>query len=131
MKRGKCGLCSGPNELLVAHRKGDNADVCVECLAQGVIRPHGLVEWPTINVKHDYEGYFEKFVRNALLNKLCNGGELKHKVVNINALPWRPYGVACQANNGTLDLDFYSAVRLGHGKMFANDNERKAFVELL
>ena len=81
---------------------------------------------PIIKVETDFDGFFEAYVNKLLLAKTT---PFKHKVIVINAGPYRSYAVNYKIVGDTIYLDFYSALRKGLGKM--TDEEERALAELL
>lgn len=73
------------------------------------------MELPEIVVKHDYNGYFENLVKGWCKKKTT---PFKHTKININAGPYRADAVsAFDEEDGSLTLDFYSAIRNGFGSL--------------
>ena len=70
---------------------------------------------PTVEVKNDYDNYFENYVLFLIDEKEKSGCEFKTKKVVIDAGPWRSYNVRYNRIADTLFLDFYSACRYREG----------------
>lgn len=78
-----------------------------------------------IVIKEDYDGYFGGLV-NQLISKKT---QFNHHTVMITAGPYRPYACSYVSKEGTLALDFYSALASGFGSL--SESERQEITELL
>ena len=72
---------------------------------------------PTITIEQDYDGYFETLVRKWCEKKLSNGQTLKHAAIVVDSGPYRSSALSYRSEGDTLYLDFYSAIRVGFGKL--------------
>lgn len=74
---------------------------------------------PVIEVKRDYDGYFEGLVR-GILKQVPNP---RSERIVINSGPYRPSAVtyAWDEATKTMTLDFYSALRRGFGSLSTTD----------
>jgi hypothetical protein len=74
-----------------------------------------------IEVKSDYDSYFEKWVRRILSELEKEGRTFTYlKKVVVSAGPWRTYGLRYEildADKGVVLLDFYSGLRAGFGHL--------------
>jgi hypothetical protein len=73
---------------------------------------------PNILIELDYDGYFERLVRNWLDRK---EGLYRHSAIHINSGPYRESAVSYESRDGVLLLDFYSALRAGFGGLSEDD----------
>ncbi len=76
-----------------------------------------------IEVKNDYDGIFERVVRNCIEMKLEEGLPLKHSRFIITSGPWRMYDYRWtepKDDPQLLNIDFYSVAR--HGMMSIDDD---------
>jgi len=80
----------------------------------------------TIEIKQDYEGYFESLVRSWIAKK---NGPLKHSKFIISSGRYRVAVVSYKSSGGELHLDFYAAFRRGFGKL--SEEEVKQIIDLL
>lgn len=70
---------------------------------------------PSIEVKNDYDGFFENWAKK-LAEELDTQGNQKIEKITVNSGPYRSYGVNyTQEGSSIIHLDFYSAVRNGFG----------------
>jgi hypothetical protein len=76
---------------------------------------------PELRVNSDFDRYFEQLVDGWIAAKRAAGGTFKHDVVMVTAGPYRSSAVSFHSKNGTLHLDFYSALRNGFGSLSAQD----------
>jgi len=78
---------------------------------------------PQVVVAQDYDGYFERFVRELIDKKQQEGGTFKSLKIIVNAGPYRESAVryAWRESEKTLILDFYSALRAGFGSLSETD----------
>jgi hypothetical protein len=76
---------------------------------------------PIVEVRTDYDGYFEALVREWIDDKAESGAEFNHGVVTVNAGPYHSYAVSYEKDGTTIHLDFYSALRTGFGNLSAED----------
>lgn len=81
---------------------------------------------PIIEVKKDYDGYFERLVKGWVAKKK---GDFKHKKIVISSGPWRSDAISYQSDGETIVLDFYAALRNGFGWLSAKEQEE--IIELL
>ena len=89
------------------------------------IPPAEWITRPLVVVKSDYDGYFEALVRSFIERK----SEFRHHTIVITSGPWRSYAVSYESKDGTLHLDFYSALRTGFGSI--SESEVNEMVELM
>jgi|SRR3972149_10856452 len=78
---------------------------------------------PNIVVKNDYDGYFESLVRSWVNEKARRGLSFKHHQIEITAGPYRSSAVSYRSSKGIIELDFYSALRVGFGGLSKSDVE--------
>lgn len=82
--------------------------------------PSGI-EVPTVVVLNDYDGYFERLVRNLVATKQT---PFRHKEIRIDSGPYRSVGCAVRQPTDHPDvviIDFYSATRNGFGGLSSDD----------
>lgn len=80
---------------------------------------------PIVEVDRDYDGYFEALVTRWIDEKAAEGGEFRSARIVVSAGPYRPHAVeTCGGADGTLFMDFYSALRAGFGSL-SDDAVRK------
>jgi len=75
---------------------------------------------PNIETKSDYDNYFTAMVQNWCEQKIT---PFKSKTIEITAGPYRMNAVTAKRNGSILQLDFYSALRNGSGKLGNNEVE--------
>ncbi len=86
-------------------------------------------EEPQIVVDSDFDGYFERLVRNWVHRRMSMG-PLKHREIRISSGPYRADAVTLvERDGGVLAIDFYSALRTGFGQL--SDAEISAIIERL
>lgn len=69
-----------------------------------------------LEVKQDFDGYFENLVKQAIDVKKSKGEKFRWKKIIITAGPYRDYDMhGKRTPEGDLNIDFYSAVRNGFG----------------
>lgn len=74
---------------------------------------------PIICIEKDYDGYFRSLVEALVLTKTT---PFKSKRIIVTSGPYRSYAVQCDLDkDGTLYIDFYSAIRNGFGGLSEAD----------
>jgi hypothetical protein len=81
---------------------------------------------PSVEVKLDYDGYFECLVKRWIAVK---AGNFNHHTIVVSAMPFLPDAVQYASGNRKLELLFYSALRSGFGGI--NTDEISQIIELL
>jgi hypothetical protein len=78
---------------------------------------------PTVVVKKDFNGYFEKLVNSWLDVAVSSGYSFKHHTIVVNAGPYRAVAVTVEDtdNPGEVMVDFYSGLRAGFGELSRMD----------
>ena len=66
---------------------------------------------PGIVIESDFDGYFERIVKNLVNEVLADNKRFKHLNIVVAAGPWRPYDVRWDSEGDVLKIDFYSACR--------------------
>lgn len=72
--------------------------------------PPGVI----VQIKSDYDGYFEDWIRQALWDKYESHHSLRHAIFHVTAGGHRGHDVAWNEDEGTqtlLKIDFYSGAR--------------------
>jgi len=93
--------------------------------------PTTLAEIPVSNIRpdvvvvHDYDGYFESWVRSWIVRKV----QFKHHTVKVNSGPYRMDAVSYSSHDGVIMFDFYAALRSGFGML--SDEDVEAILELI
>jgi hypothetical protein len=91
-----------------------------------------MTDLPEIEVKSDYDGFFERLVRlwvERRVAALTPGDQFAHRKIVISSGPWRSYAVQYEKVDDVLYLDFYSALRTGFGSL--GDEEVEAIIAML
>lgn len=84
----------------------------------------GMVDDPIIEVRQDYNGYFERLVRQWLTVLKDKGLKARHKKIIVDAGPWRPDAVKLESDGeGVLEVDFYSPLRTSFGSLSGEAQE--------
>ncbi len=91
--------------------------------------PFWEIRMPEIEVKNDYDGYFESLVRDWCKEKEDTGKPFKHEKIIITAGPYRQAAMSYLIKDKEIILDFYSAIRNGFGGFAAGEIEQ--ILELL
>jgi hypothetical protein len=73
---------------------------------------------PVVVVERDYDGFFEALVRSWIRE---HKGPFHHDTIVICSGPYRMDAVSYASLDGTLALDFYSALRMGFGALSSQD----------
>lgn len=84
----------------------------------------GTIEAPEISVERDYDGYFERLVISWVAEQRRRGLLARHKKIIIDANPYASCAVSARSDGvETLQLEFYSAVRTGFGRLTDADRD--------
>lgn len=75
---------------------------------------------PTIIVKRDFDGFFERQVKAAIEMNERSGVPMV-STINLSSGPYRPYDMKFVKASDSCDLDFYSASRVFGGDYTIKD----------
>lgn len=64
-----------------------------------------------LEVVNDYDGFFERYTRSVIQQKIATGEPFLCKRVIVKSGPWKPYAVQWEKKNSVLTLDYYSLTR--------------------
>jgi len=81
---------------------------------------------PQVIVIRDHDGYFERFVRWMIKEKK---GEFHFKIIEVESIPYYPYGCTFEMKGDVLRLAFYSALRVGFGRL--SNTEIQELIDML
>lgn len=76
---------------------------------------------PTVVVDRDYDGYFERLVRDWVGRKTSEGRDFNHTVIHVTAGPYRADALTTRTEDTVLFMDFYSALRACFGALSGTD----------